>query len=80
MIGNINIKYYTIVLALIAIFSVFVLSAHAQIGIDLAGANGGHIISGWDNRTCDASIEGAIRYNSSADIIEFCDSVGWQNF
>ncbi len=49
---------------------------HAQeISADFSG---GSVEIGYDSRTCDASLEGAIRYNSSITNIEYCDSSTWQ--
>ncbi|WP_146188842.1 hypothetical protein [Albidovulum aquaemixtae] len=54
-------------------------AAHAQTAADLRGGGdpGGSIIPGYDSRTCDGTIEGAIRYNSSTTCAEFCDSSSW---
>ncbi|MCB9991210.1 MAG: hypothetical protein H6867_07490 [Rhodospirillales bacterium] len=40
--------------------------------------NAGSMMVGYDGRTCDGSLEGAIRYDSSSNKIEFCDSGTWQ--
>jgi hypothetical protein len=55
-------------------------SASAQTSLDTRGGvtyNGGSIIPGYDNRTCDGTIEGAIRYNSSTSAVEFCNGNTW---
>ena len=39
--------------------------AHAQTSLNAGGANGGSVIVGFDSRTCDSSIEGAVRYHST---------------
>lgn len=53
--------------------------ARAQTSFDAGGANGGGIIVGWSNSTCDSSIAGAVRYNSSTGI-EFCNGSAWTGF
>lgn len=37
----------------------------------------GSITLGYDSRTCDGSLEGAIRYNSSTSCAEYCDGAAW---
>jgi len=57
--------------------------AIAQTGADMrgdvggSGIDGGSIIPGYDSRTCDGTIEGAIRYNSGASSPEYCDGATW---
>jgi len=46
------------------------LPAHAQVSMDASGM--GLVIVGYDSRICDSSIEGAIRYDSSANSIQVC--------
>jgi len=41
------------------------LASHAQTSLDVRGPNGGSVIVGYDANTCDASIEGALRFNSA---------------
>ncbi len=60
------------------IFVSFGTYALAQSAFNGGGANGGAVIPDYDSRTCDGTIEGAIRYNSSASPeIEFCDGSSW---
>jgi len=64
----------TISLVLIASISV-----HAQVAMDASGM--GLVIVGYDSRTCDGSIEGAIRYNSGASQVQVCKPIdGWTNW
>ncbi|MBK8174347.1 MAG: DUF1566 domain-containing protein [Rhodospirillales bacterium] len=37
----------------------------------------GSIKIGYDNRACDAALDGSIRYNSSTSCAEFCDGTDW---
>lgn len=39
--------------------------------------NGGGIRIGDSTTTCDASIEGAIRYNNTTDVHQFCNATAW---
>lgn len=41
------------------------------------GFGGGSVKIGYDNRTCDGTLEGSIRYNSSTGVAEFCDGSSW---
>lgn len=53
---------------------------HAQTALDARGSipyPGGSIIPGYDTRTCDGSIAGAIRYNSASSCAEFCNGATW---
>lgn len=62
-----------IILALV--FTAALCSARAgfaQSAFDGGGANGGSMVIGNDNRTCDSSIMGAIRYNSGASALQIC--------
>lgn len=45
-----------------------------EISADLVG---GSVKMGFDNRTCDAMLEGAFRYNSSTSCTEYCDASNW---
>lgn len=48
-------------------------AARAQTSVDSRGA--GAIIAGYDSRSCSASLEGAIRYNSATSKAETCVSM-----
>ncbi|MCB9991211.1 MAG: hypothetical protein H6867_07495 [Rhodospirillales bacterium] len=39
--------------------------------------SGGSVKIGYDGRTCDGSLEGSIRYNSSGPAMECCDGASW---
>jgi len=55
---------------------VFTVPAFAQkTSMDLS--TGGSVIVGPDTRTCDGTLEGAIRYNSGA--VEVCDGTDWES-
>jgi len=41
------------------------------------GFSGGSVLVGYDNRTCDGTLEGAIRYNSAISSMEYCDGTSW---
>ncbi|MCB9981388.1 MAG: hypothetical protein H6860_03205 [Rhodospirillales bacterium] len=43
-----------------------------------ADFSGGSIKIGYDNQTCNASLEGAIRYDSSSNALEYCTGSAWQ--
>ena len=63
-------------LALICVFAL-PLSATAQ---ETSGSFAtGSVKVGNDTRSCSASLEGAIRYNTTSDSIEYCDGSGWVN-
>lgn len=51
--------------------------AGAQTAADFSSPNAGSVIPGYDSRTCDGTIEGAVRYNSGASEIEFCNGSAW---
>ena len=51
-------------------------AAYAQVSADFSGANGGSVIVGYDSRSCDGSIEGAIRYQSSSNAMQVCKPAG----
>ena len=44
------------------------------------GFTEGSIRIGFDSRTCDAVLEGSIRYDSAASKIQVCDSVSWNDW
>ncbi len=48
-------------------------SASAQVSSDFGGA----VVVGASTTTCDGTVEGAIRYNSTTPAIEFCDGSSW---
>jgi hypothetical protein len=57
----------------------FPIGGIAQTAFD--GSSEGSIIIGYDNQTCNSSIEGAIRYNSSGGgMIQVCDGTSWTNW
>lgn len=56
-------------------------AALAQTGIDTRGSvtnPGGSVIPGYDNRTCDSSIAGAVRFDSGASAFQGCDGSSWR--
>lgn len=38
---------------------------------------GGSIKVGYDSRTCDSSLAGSIRFNSSTNSVQVCGGVSW---
>ncbi len=51
--------------------------AHAQVDSNFAA--GGGVRMGWSSTTCDSSIAGSIRYNSSSGgSIDYCNGATWQ--
>lgn len=50
-------------------------SLHAQ--ETSGGFAGGSVKIGYDNRTCDGTLEGALRYNTTSDKLEYCDGNNW---
>lgn len=50
-----------------------VAQGQAQVAMDASGM--GLVIVGYDSRTCDSSIEGAIRYNSSVNTVQVCKAL-----
>src|SRR5690606_1326183 len=55
-------------------------TAHAQVSSNFGGPNGGAVIIGESTTTCDASIQGAIRYDSGdSKMIDYCDGVSWKS-
>jgi hypothetical protein len=52
----------------------------AQISFDGGGAGGGAMVAGQSTTTCDSAIDGAIRYNSAAKCMDFCDGTSWRSF
>lgn len=53
-------------------------SSKAQISAD--HWNGGGVRIGPSTTVCDVAAEGAIRYNTTSDSIEFCNGVAWTTF
>lgn len=64
---------------LILCCAVFLLhkNTNAETSLDLSGPGGGSIIPGFDAAACDTSTERAIRYNSTTNCVEFCNSDAW---
>lgn len=54
--------------------------SNAQVSGKFGGANGGAVVIGTSTTTCDSTIEGAIRYNSTDDMHEACDGTSWTAF
>lgn len=54
--------------------------ASAQMSFDGGGVNGGFIRPGASSSTCDGTTEGAIRWNTTDNVIEFCDGTTWRAF
>jgi hypothetical protein len=67
------------VFAAIAVVSAlgFVPTAVAQISSRHDGANGGAVVVGTSTTTCNGTVEGALRYNATSDVIEFCNGAAW---
>ncbi len=51
--------------------------AIAQVSADYGGVNGGAVRIGVSTTTCDAAAEGAIRFNTTDNVMEFCDGASW---
>jgi hypothetical protein len=51
----------------------------AQISFDGGGAGGGALVAGQSTTTCDSTIDGALRYNSAAKCMDFCDGSAWRS-
>jgi hypothetical protein len=65
----------TCILALAAILVFTATAAHAQYRV--GDFTKGSVSLGFDNRTCDGTLEGALRYNSSTSCAEYCDGADW---
>ncbi len=70
-------KYFFIAILIIFLSSINVGTVFAQLS---AIFTGGAVIVGESTSTCDGTIEGAIRYNSTTSVIEFCDASSWQQW
>lgn len=53
--------------------------AGAEVSANFGGPNGGAIRPGWSGTSCTASIEGALRWNTSAKTVEMCDGLSWKS-
>ncbi len=58
------------------LIGVFGVSGHA-FAQETSGSFQNSIKVGADSRACGASLEGAIRYNTTSDEMEFCDGADW---
>ncbi len=65
------------VLPIMALLIIFCSQAHAQ--ETSASFTGGAVKVGYDNRSCDASSTGAVRYSSALKCPELCDGTDWLN-
>lgn len=50
----------------------------AQMAAHFCGANGGAVCIGVSTTTCDAAAEGAMRWNTTDDVMEVCDGTSWR--
>lgn len=53
------------------------LSATAQVSADFSG---GSVIIGTSTDTCNGTTEGALRYNTTSNVMEFCDGTTWREW
>lgn len=67
----------TLIISVIAAF-IPMKPLYAQISADLF--SGGAIKIGPSTTTCDSNAKGAIRYNTTDDIMEFCNGAAWTAF
>lgn len=58
----------------------FLDQTQAQISADFGGAGGGAVRFGESVASCDATTQGAIRYESVGMVMKFCDGFTWQTF
>lgn len=66
---------HSLCLIALAILAAAPLSGHTQ---ETSGSfTEGSIRFGYDNRTCDASLEGSLRYVSASAKVEVCDGTSW---
>lgn len=65
---------------LLALGATFLIPTSDSIGahsLDLSNANSGSMKIGNDTNSCDSSLQGALRYNSTSKIIQVCtDKLG----
>jgi len=63
--------------AILVVFA-FLLSPLSGLAQETSGGFGeGSVLVGFDNRTCNAGIEGSIRYNSGIPAFECCNGTSW---
>jgi hypothetical protein len=53
-------------------------TSHAQVSGDFGGASGGAVRIGGSATACSSSIQGAVRYDSGAGDLYFCDGYNWK--
>jgi hypothetical protein len=68
--------FYYIIIASILIIP---FTASAQVSFNAGGVNGGAIIIGESTDACDGTIEGAVRYRSSTNSMDFCNGTNWES-
>lgn len=64
-------------IGLVAVICLGLSMATAAWAQQSASFSDGGTTVGYDSRTCDASIEGTLRYNSASSCVEFCNGTGW---
>lgn len=63
---------------ILIVVALFVAPSYAQVSFNAGGVNGGSIIIGESTDACDGTMEGAVRYRSSTNSMEFCDGSNWE--
>lgn len=64
-------------LFVIALLMVLTLSTLAAAQETSGNFQGGSIKIGYDNRACNSSLAGSIRFNSGTNLVEVCGGVSW---
>ncbi|MCB1581059.1 MAG: hypothetical protein H6859_10865 [Rhodospirillales bacterium] len=64
-------------LLIFTIFIILIPFSNVQAQKTSGSFSGGSVLFGYDNRTCDASLEGTIRYDSSSSKVEYCNGTVW---
>lgn len=62
---------------LLFISIIFSTQSFAQVSIDASGSGGGAIVVGESTDACDSSIQGALRFNTSNQCVEYCSGSAW---
>ncbi|MEH6575669.1 MAG: hypothetical protein V7731_01200 [Amphritea sp.] len=69
-------KLQFVFLLCFVLFPAFIVAAQETSG----SFKGGSLAIGYDNRACNASLAGNIRYNSGAPAMEYCDGINWNTW